>query len=206
MDTLPVLALVIGAYLLGSLSFAVLVSRAYGLPDPRTFGSRNPGATNMLRSGRRMAAVWTLLGDSLKGAIAVGVARLALRGLPIVEPADDVLGLVALAAFLGHLYPVFFRFEGGKGVATAAGILLLLSWPMGLGTLLVWLAVFGLTRLSSLAAIAAAFAAPVLAFSLLGSSSISFVVLLMALLLIWRHRSNIRKLLAGEEDKTFTRR
>lgn len=201
MSLLP-LFLAAAAYLIGSISFAVVVSRLYGLPDPRTFGSRNPGATNMLRGGNRRAALWTLVGDTLKGAVAVALARALLP--PDAAP-EIWLALCALAVFLGHLFPLFFGFNGGKGVATAAGILITLYWPLGLGTLLAWLAVFALTRVSSMAALAAAAAAPVLAWGWLGLGPLSAAVTAMSVLLIWRHRSNIRKLLSGEEA-AFRRR
>ncbi|MDE3010391.1 MAG: glycerol-3-phosphate 1-O-acyltransferase PlsY [Pseudomonadota bacterium] len=196
------LFLAAAAYLIGSISFAVVVSRLYGLPDPRTFGSRNPGATNMLRGGNRMAALWTLVGDTLKGVVAVALARALL---PADAAPEAWLALCALAVFLGHLFPLFFGFTGGKGVATAAGILVTLYWPLGLGTLLAWLAVFALTRVSSMAALSAAAAAPVLAWGWLGAGPLSAAVTVMSALLIWRHRSNIRKLLSGEEA-AFRRR
>ena len=203
MNLLLPCALISGAYLLGSLSFAVLVSRAYGLPDPRTFGSKNPGATNMLRGGNRAAALWTLVGDTLKGVLAVALAEWLLA--PGSAGRDAVLAGVALAAFLGHLYPVLFGFAGGKGVATAAGLLLALDWPLGAGTLLIWGLVFALTRVSSMAALVAAVAAPILAVMLLGIGPECAAVALMAVLLVWRHRSNIRKLMSGEEQ-AFKRR
>lgn len=190
------IALVLAAYLVGSISFAVVVSRLYGLPDPRTFGSRNPGATNMLRGGNRQAALWTLIGDTLKGVLAVLFAQAVL---PVGPQAELWLALVSVAVFLGHLFPVFFGFAGGKGVATAAGILVALDWSLGLCTLLVWGGVFALTRVSSMAALGAALLAPLFAALLLGRGPLLGAVVLMAALLIWRHRSNIRKLLAGEE-------
>ena len=199
MDLLTSCLLIAGAYLLGSVSFAVVTSRLFRLPDPRTFGSGNPGATNMLRGGNRTAALLTLIGDTLKGMLAVLFAEAFLvPGAPAAQ-ADTLLALVALAAFLGHLYPVFFRFQGGKGVATAAGLLLVLHWPLGMGTLLVWVAVFLFTRVSSVAALTAAAVAPVLALLTLHGTATRLVVLVMSALLVWRHRSNIRKLLAGEE-------
>ncbi len=187
------------AYLLGSVSFAVVMSWVFHLPDPRTFGSGNPGATNMMRSGNRPAALFTLIGDTLKGVFAVLAAE---AWLPAATPpglAQSVLAITALAAFLGHLYPVFFRFHGGKGVATAAGLLMVLHWPLGMGTLLVWVATFLFTRVSSVSALAAAAVAPLIALLTLHSTTMRLVVLLMAVLLVWRHRSNIRKLMAGEE-------
>ena len=196
------LALVLVAYLIGSISFAVVVSRLYGLPDPRTFGSRNPGATNMLRGGNRQAALWTLIGDTLKGVLAVLLAQAVL---PAGPQAETWLALATLAVFLGHLFPVFFGFAGGKGVATAAGILLALDWPLGLCTLLVWGGIFALTRVSSMAALGASLLAPLFAAWLLGRGPLLGAVVAMAALLIWRHRSNIRKLLDGEEA-AFKRR
>lgn len=189
--------LVIGAYLLGSVSFAVLVSRAFGLPDPRTYGSGNPGATNVLRSGRRPAAVLTLAGDALKGWVAVALAQ-------AIAPAHGfgagVVALTALAVFVGHLYPVFFRFQGGKGVATAAGVLFALDLRLGVAVLAIWLALALGLRLSSLAALIATGAALPLAWWLGLSPPVLAAVALMGGLLIWRHRSNIRKLLAGTEQ------
>lgn len=199
----PVLiALVLAAYLIGSISFAVVVSRLYGLPDPRTFGSKNPGATNMLRGGNRAAAAWTLAGDTLKGVFAVLLARALL---PADLASEPWLALVALAVFLGHLYPLFFGFAGGKGVATAAGILFALYLPLGACTLLTWLGLFALTRVSSVAALGASLVAPLLAWGWLGAGSLTAAVTVMALLLVWRHRGNIQKLLAGEEA-AFKRR
>lgn len=191
-------ALVVLAYLLGSLSFAVLVSRAFALPDPRSHGSGNPGATNMLRTGRKLAAVLTLLGDMAKGWLAVWLAayvstRFQLPGWVIYAS--------AVAVFLGHLYPLFFGFKGGKGVATAMGVLLAISPWLGLACLLSWVVVFVITRISSLAALVASAVAPLFAYYLLGN-----VVALLALsvitgLIFWRHRANIKRLLAGEEGR-----
>jgi glycerol-3-phosphate acyltransferase PlsY len=186
------------AYLIGSISFAVLVSRAMGLADPRSYGSGNPGATNVLRSGNRRAAILTLVGDAAKGWLAVLVARLVAPGLGFDE---WVIGGVALAVFLGHLYPVFFRFQGGKGVATAAGALLAISPTLGLATLVVWLAVAAAFRYSSLAALVAAVFAPLCHAFLFGAGPVSIAILLMSALLVWRHRSNIGKLLAGTESR-----
>ena len=195
--------LVIGAYLLGSVSFAVLVSRAFGLPDPRTYGSGNPGATNVLRSGRRWAAVLTLAGDALKGVAAVLLARwVAVQsGL-----ASDVIALVAVAVFLGHLYPVFFRFQGGKGVATAAGVLFALDLRLGFAVLAVWLVLALGLRLSSLAALAATAIALPMAGGFGLEPPLLAAIAAMAVLLVWRHRSNIRKLLAGTEQGFGSRR
>lgn len=186
----------IAAYLIGSLSFAVLVSRLYGLPDPRSFGSGNPGATNVLRTGRKSAAALTLAGDAAKGAVAVLLAAWVSRtyGMPDWTPA-----LAALAVFAGHVWPVFFSFQGGKGVATALGVLLALDPRLGAACLVTWLAVFGITRISSLSALAAASLAPLYAWLLSHDATLSGVILVLAALIVWRHQSNIRKLMRGEE-------
>jgi len=186
-------------YLAGSISTAILVCRAMDLPDPRSEGSRNPGATNVLRFGGKKAAAITLAGDFLKGLLPVLLARLA--GLE-----DIGLALTALAAFLGHLYPVFFGFEGGKGVATAFGAILGLSWPVALATLAAWLFMAFVVRISSLAALTAAALAPLLGWWFNLPLPYNAVLLAMVILLIWRHRSNIRNLLAGAEDKIGTDR
>jgi acyl phosphate:glycerol-3-phosphate acyltransferase len=185
------------AYLIGSLSFAVIVSRAMNLPDPHSYGSGNPGATNVLRTGSKKAALLTLIGDGLKGAAAVWVARWIL-GNDASEPA---IAAVAFAAFIGHLYPVYFRFKGGKGVATAAGIVFSLDWRLGILLLAVWMVVAATTRYSSLAALSAALAAPVAAWFYFGSSALTGAVLAIALLLVMRHAANIRKLLQGTESR-----
>ncbi|MFN3886055.1 MAG: glycerol-3-phosphate 1-O-acyltransferase PlsY [Aquabacterium sp.] len=182
------------AYLIGSLSFAVIVSRLFGLADPRTYGSGNPGATNVLRSGNKGAAILTLLFDALKGYVPVVVAQ--QLGLDTL-----VVTVVGLAAFIGHLWPVFFRFVGGKGVATAAGVLLGFAPGLGGLVLLVWLGVAALTRYSSLAALIAAVAAPAIQVWGWGQSPMTAGVILMSALLIWRHAANIRKLLQGQESK-----
>jgi glycerol-3-phosphate acyltransferase PlsY len=185
----------LGGYLAGSIPFALLVSRAMGLPDPRTYGSGNIGATNVLRSGSRRAALLTLAGDAAKGWVAVLVA-LSL-GL-----ADDLVAIVGFAAFLGHVFPVWLRFQGGKGVATAAGVLIAFDWRLGVAALGVWIVVVAVTRYSSLAALVAALAAPALAWWLLeGPSPRFYAVAAMALLLVVRHRTNIAKLLRGEEGR-----
>jgi glycerol-3-phosphate acyltransferase PlsY len=188
----------IAAYLIGSLSFAVIVSRLMGLSDPRSYGSGNPGATNVLRSGNKKAAVLTLVFDALKGAVPVLLVSFygARFGL-----GEGTLALVALAAFLGHLWPVFFRFVGGKGVATAAGAILALNWMLGLMMLAVWLAVAFLTRYSSLAAIVAAAFAPIGQMMVWEAGPVAGALVLMSLLLIWRHEGNIRKLMAGTESR-----
>jgi glycerol-3-phosphate acyltransferase PlsY len=186
------------AYLIGSISFAVVVSHAMGLADPRSYGSGNPGATNVLRTGNKLAAVLTLLGDAFKGWLPVWFvvhfgARFGLDGTAIA--------LAAIAVFLGHLYPVFFRFQGGKGVATAAGVLLAIHPVLGLATLLTWLIIAFFFRYSSLAALVAAVFAPFFQVFLFGPSRISLAVAVMSALLIWRHRGNISKLLNGQESR-----
>jgi len=190
--------LLAAAYLIGSIPFAVVVSRLFGMADPRSYGSGNPGATNVLRSGNKLAAILTLLGDGLKGWLAVFLAE---QIAPTAGLGSIAAPTAALAAFLGHLFPIFLGFRGGKGVATAAGVLLGASGWLGLATLAVWLGVAFTTRYSSLAALCASVAAPGLAF-LLGlhaywvlSSSV------MSLLLIWRHKDNIKRLLAGQESR-----
>ena len=193
----PVLA-VLAAYLVGSLSFAVLVSRAMGLNDPRTYGSGNPGATNVLRSGNKAAAVATLLLDALKGYVPV---LLALRFGPVFGLGEGTVAMVALAAFLGHLWPLFFRFQGGKGVATAAGVLLGLDPWLGLATLATWVIIAAFFRYASLASIVAAVFAPFYQLLIWGGGPTAVAVTVMGLLLVWRHSANIRKLLAGTESK-----
>ena len=185
---------IVFAYLLGSVSFAVLVSKLMGLPDPHTYGSKNPGATNVLRTGSKVAALLTLIGDSCKGAVAVLLAIAFVTTVPVE------LALVGLAAFLGHLYPVFHRFQGGKGVATAAGVLLALDWRVGLGTLLTWGIIALFLRYSSLAALVAALFAPIGAAYLLGWQA-GAVVAVMSAFLVWRHKANIARLLAGTEPR-----
>ncbi len=193
------------AYALGSISFAVVVSKAMGLPDPYTHGSKNPGATNVLRTGNKLAAVLTLLGDAAKGWLAVTIAR-AVLGDPISSDNNLMLGLVAIAVFLGHLYPIFYRFKGGKGVATAAGILFAISWVLGLATLGTWLIVAFFMRYSSLAALCAAAFAPLYFTFLFGVQAMGLAILVMSLLLIYRHRSNIRNLLNGTETRLAKRK
>jgi glycerol-3-phosphate acyltransferase PlsY len=192
------LGVAVVAYLLGSLSFAVIVSKAMKLDDPRSYGSGNPGATNVLRSGNKIAAILTLLLDALKGVVAVLVARALADSLGFTAA---TIALAGLAAFLGHLYPVFFRFQGGKGVATAAGVLLALNGWVGLASLGIWLVVAIATRYSSLAALVTAVVAPVFAYFLIGDLQVVVLVAVMSVLLIWRHRSNIAKLLNGTESK-----
>ena len=194
---------VVAAYLLGSLSFAVIVSRVMGLSDPRTFGSKNPGATNVLRSGNKAAAVLTLLLDAAKGWLAVVLVRWfgAPYGLE-----EGTQAMVGLAAFVGHVWPVFFRFEGGKGVATALGVLLGISGWLGLATAAMWLAVAFLFRYSSLAALVAAVFAPALYVMAAGTlwyeeRSITAAIVAMAALLLWRHQQNILRLIQGKESR-----
>ena len=198
----PLLAAV-AAYLIGSLSFAVIVSRVMGLNDPRTYGSKNPGATNVLRSGSKAAAVVTLLLDAAKGWLPVALVRW------FGEPyglGDGTVALVALGAFLGHLYPVFFRFQGGKGVATALGVLVGIDWLLGLATAATWLIIAFFFRYSSLASLAAALFAPVyylmaggVAWSM--DKRILAAISVMAMLLFWRHRDNIQRLIEGKESR-----
>jgi len=184
-------ALVIAAaYCLGSVSFAVVVSKLMGLPDPHTYGSKNPGATNVLRTGSKVAALLTLIGDAAKGGVAVWIASYF----------TDELAAVGLAAFLGHLYPVFHRFHGGKGVATAAGVLLVLDWRVGLGTIITWLVIAFALRYSSLAALIAAIFAPIGTLFVMDLKSALFVAVMSAFL-IWRHKANIARLLAGTEPR-----
>ena len=183
---------VAAAYLIGSISFAIVVSAVMRLPDPRSYGSKNPGATNVLRTGSKAAAALTLLGDAAKGAIAVGLAQ---RYVPDAAP------YAALAVFLGHLFPVYHGFHGGKGVATAAGVLLAIDWRLGLGTLATWAIIAAFLRYSSLAALVAAIFAPFFTALLLGFDAYFACVLLMAALLIWRHRANIVRLLDGTESR-----
>ena len=189
---------VVLAYLLGSLSFAVIVSKAMHLDDPRSYGSGNPGATNVLRSGNKRAAIFTLLLDAMKGVVAVLIARCLAERLGY---GDGVVALAGLASFLGHLYPAFFRFQGGKGVATAAGVLLALNPWVGLASLGTWLVIAIATRYSSLAALVTALLAPVYVYLLHGDSQVVIAVAVMSVLLIWRHRANISKLLNGTESK-----
>ena len=190
------LAFVAIAYLIGSLSFAVLVSRAFGLPDPHSYGSGNPGATNVLRTGNRFAAALTLIGDGAKGWFAVWLAQAAG---PWFGVADWTLPAVMLAVFVGHLFPVFHHFKGGKGVATAAGILLALKPSLVLMLGVVWLVMAYGFRISSLAALTAAALAPLGAFYMLGNVAEAWAMVPISLLLFWRHRANIQKLVTGDE-------
>jgi len=188
----------VAAYLIGSISFAVVMSRVFGLSDPRTYGSKNPGATNVLRSGSKKAAIATLVGDGAKGWLAV---FLAVKLGPDYGLDDGGIALVAIAVFLGHLWPVFFRFVGGKGVATALGVLLGLNPWLGLATLVTWLVVAYAFRYSSLAALIAAVFAPFYYGLLFGVDEILFAVIAMSALLLWRHSANIGNLIAGKESR-----
>ncbi len=184
----------VAAYLVGSIPFAVLVSRAMGLPDPRSFGSGNPGATNVLRSGSKAAAILTLAGDALKGWLPVWVAvRLGMD--------ETVVAVVALAAFLGHVFSVWLRFKGGKGVATAAGAILALDWRVGAAALMTWVAVVVATRYSSLGSLVAAIVAPAAVYGWRGAGPLFAATCAMCAVLVWRHEGNIRKLLRGEESR-----
>ncbi len=186
----------VAAYLIGSLSFAVIVSRALALPDPHSYGSGNPGATNVLRSGSKKAAILTLLGDTLKGVAAVLLVKYFAMPWGITATG---IALVSVTVFLGHLWPVFFAFKGGKGVATAAGVLWALDWRVGLGLTLVWGLVFAVSRVSSLAALIGSACAPALAYFFLGLGPSFYATLVMTALLFWRHKENIARLAAGDE-------
>jgi glycerol-3-phosphate acyltransferase PlsY len=203
MDAIYSAAAVLAAYLLGSLAFAVLVSKAMGLSDPRTFGSKNPGATNVLRSGSKAAAIVTLLLDALKGFVPVALVQAYGHRYGMHE---GTAALVGLAAFLGHLYPVFFRFQGGKGVATFIGVVFGIHWLLGVATGLTWIIIAFFFRYSSLASLVSAVFAPL--YYLLGdrlqwnaARPIAFTLFAMAGLLAWRHRENIRRLMEGKESR-----
>jgi len=187
---------IVGAYLLGSISFAMLVSRAFGLPDPHEYGSGNPGATNVLRTGNKKAALLTLVGDAAKGWLGVFLA-LAIAthtGAPYW-----IVPLAALAVFIGHLFPVYYRFRGGKGVATAAGIVFALHWPFGVALLAIWAVIAFGFKISSLAALVAAALLPLGAFWFFGNTMLTWSLCVISALLFWRHRANIRQLVAGNE-------
>jgi glycerol-3-phosphate acyltransferase PlsY len=192
----PSLLFVAVAYLMGSVSFAVVASWLFRLPDPRSYGSGNPGATNVLRTGNKAAAVVTLLGDAVKGFLAVWLAQRFGREFAVAE---WTLPAVALAVFLGHLYPVFHRFAGGKGVATAAGVVAALHWPLALVLGAVWLVMAYGFKISSLAALVTAALMPVGMFYVNGNAPIAWTMVPIAVLLFWRHRNNIRQLLEGRE-------
>ena len=198
MNILNTLMFVVAAYVLGSVSFAIVVSKLFHLADPRTFGSGNPGATNVLRTGNKVAAALTLLGDCVKGVVPVGLAVHFDEQLML---GDAGIALIAVAVFAGHVWPLFFRFKGGKGVATALGVLLGLNPILGIATLLTWIVIAYAFRYSSLAALISALFAPFYYTLLFGLNSIGFAVLIMSGVLIWRHRSNIGNLIAGKESK-----
>ena len=198
----PALLLIPIAYLIGSISFAVVVSKCMRLPDPHSYGSGNPGATNVLRTGNKLAAVLTLIGDALKGYFAVMLARVLLGDESLTSTLGSwVLCGVVVAVFLGHLFPVFHGFKGGKGVATACGILFGINWILGAATLGTWIIVAMFMRYSSLAALAAAVFGPVYFVFLFGFQPMGIALSVVCLLLIWRHRSNIQKLLNGTESR-----
>ena len=188
------IAAAVVAYLIGCIPFAVVVSKAFGLADPRSFGSGNPGATNVLRTGNKLAAFLTLFGDAAKGAVAIGVA--ALMGIPA-----DLFGWIGLLAFLGHVFPITLKFKGGKGVSTSAGVLLGLYWPLGLATLGTWLFMALTLRYSSLSAITAALLAPAYAVLMDLPTPVVVPVTLMAAMLLIKHAGNLRRLLAGQETR-----
>lgn len=186
------------AYLLGSIPFAVVTSWIFGLPDPRTFGSKNPGATNILRSGNKVAAILTFLGDAGKGWIAVALAQ---HFAPIWGLDSDSVTVVALAVFLGHLWPVFLHFKGGRGVSTAVGVMIGLNPWTGLLAVVTWIVVAAIWRISSLSALAAALIAPVYAWMFLGFEASTLVIFIMSVLIFWRHKSNITNLISGKEAR-----
>ena len=189
------------AYLIGSISFAVVVSKCMRLPDPHSYGSGNPGATNVLRTGNKLAAVLTLIGDALKGYLAVMLARILLGDESLTSTLNSwLLCGVVVAVFLGHLFPIFHGFKGGKGVATACGILFGINWILGLATLGTWIIVAVFMRYSSLAALAAAIFGPIYFVFLFGFQPMGIALLAVCLLLIWRHRSNIHNLMNGKES------
>ena len=190
-------AFVVAAYLIGSVSFAVVTSRLFGLPDPHSYGSGNPGATNVLRSGNKAAAALTLVGDGAKGWLAVFLAQ--TLG-PSFGGADWMVPAVALAVFIGHLFPVFHGFAGGKGVAMAAGVIFALHWPLGLALGVLWMVMALGFKISSLAALTTAALMPLGAFYVFGNAPTAWAMVPIALLLFWRHRSNIRQLLDGRES------
>ncbi len=187
-------AFALGAYLIGSIPFAVIVSRAMGLDDPRRYGSGNPGATNVLRSGNKLAALLTLAGDTAKGWFAVWLAQR-------LDADAGIVAVVAVAVFIGHVFPVWLRFKGGKGVATAAGALMAVDWRVAAAVLVVWLAVVVVSRYSSLGSIVASLFAPLAAWYLNGAGAFFAATLVMSAILVWRHGANIRKLLRGDESR-----
>ena len=195
--TIAILALLV-AFLIGSIPFAVIVSKIMGLDDPRSYGSGNPGATNVLRTGNKFAALLTLVGDAAKGLFVVALSKALAASLGL---SMQLLAGIALAVFLGHVFSVFLKFRGGKGVATAAGVLFGIYWQVGAATLGVWLIVAFTTRYSSLAALSAAVAAPFLTLWLTHNETWTGATVIMGAILIWRHKENIRKLLAGQEGR-----
>jgi glycerol-3-phosphate acyltransferase PlsY len=202
MDSNLALLLIPIAYLIGSISFAVVVSKCMRLPDPHTYGSGNPGATNVLRTGNKLAAVLTLIGDALKGYIAVMLARVLLGDESLTSTLGSwVLSGVVITVFLGHLFPIFHGFKGGKGVATACGILFGINWILGAATLSTWIIVAMFMRYSSLAALAAAVFGPIYFVFLFGFQPMGLALLVVCSLLIWRHRSNIQNLMNGTESR-----
>lgn len=196
--SLVILIATVLAYLLGSISFAIVVSRFAGIADPRSYGSKNPGATNVLRSGNKGAAAATLFLDAFKGWLAVWLMQ---EFGPRFGVGDAGVAMVAIAVFLGHLYPVFFRFKGGKGVATALGILIALEWWLGLGTAATWLVIAFFFRYSSLAAIVASVFAPFYYVLMVGFDAIAVAIIVMSVLILYRHRANISNLVAGRESR-----
>lgn len=198
--TTPLISILVllATFLIGSIPFAVIVSRAMRLDDPRSYGSGNPGATNVLRSGNKLAAVLTLLGDAAKGLL---VVLLAKSWGPTLGLSTQLIAGIAIAVFLGHVFSIFLRFRGGKGVATAAGVLLGIHWTLGAAVLGIWLLVAATTRYSSLAALSAAILAPLLTLWLTSDQTWTGAVVIMSAILIWRHKDNIRKLLAGQEGR-----
>jgi len=184
----------LAGYLFGSISTAIMTCKLMGLPDPRSVGSRNPGATNVLRHGGRKAAIITLLGDMLKGLVPVAAVT-------VLNPAPAAIAVAGLGAFLGHIYPVYYRFKGGKGVATYFGVLVGFNWMAGLAAMLIWLLTAAVTRLSSLSALVSALLAPFVLWQLSRLPELSVTLAMMSLLLYWRHRSNIRNIIEQKEHK-----
>lgn len=189
------------SYLIGSLSFAIIVSKIFGLNDPRNYGSKNPGATNVLRSGKKIAALLTLLGDSLKGFF---VVFMAIKFLPDNSYKELLAASMGLCSFLGHIFPIFYKFKGGKGVATGAGILFGINFYLGLFTILIWLVIAFVTKYSSLSALCASIFAPLYSWYIFGSfldNPFTAVVTIMAIVLIYKHKDNLKRLFSGEETK-----
>jgi len=193
---LAALAIVVGAYLIGSVSFAVVVSKAFGLPDPHEYGSGNPGATNVLRTGNKQAALLTLAGDGLKGFVAVFAA---IKLATLFDAPEWTVPAAAIAVVVGHCWPVFHRFKGGKGISTCAGMVFALHWPLGLALLTVWLLIAFGFKISSVAALVAAALMPLGMFYVAGNALIAWAMVPIALILVWRHKANIQSLLAGRE-------